>query len=166
MHEFYDICLKKEHLQNKVAVFGLVQEKLTEFMQKVIELENSDTAKLLAKMESERSTFERNKTIRDLMDEWYTYKDVLIVCYGSSDPQFLEGYGIPVPTGGFRRGRKKKNDDTKPGEDNTTNTDTDTGTGNETNEEKDATKDDKETNALETVEIAETKGKSNESKVK
>ena len=94
-------------------------------------------------MESEKSTHQdRNKIIQSLLDEWNIYKEVLMACYGYSDPQFLEGFGFTVPTGGFFQRRKKKDEEeTTPGEDDST--DTDTAAGAETDAGKIAAEDGK-----------------------
>lgn len=161
LKEFYQICRKKETLQAKVIVYGLSKERLETEENSIITIEKGFLDKSLARMESEKATYDRNTIIQALLDEWNIYKEVLIACYGDSDPQFLEGFGIKVPSGGlFQRRRKKKKEDTDTGEDNTTDN------GNETDEANDAAADDEENKVLETVKITKTKSKAGKSGAK
>ena len=131
LKEFYEVCMKKDTLQAKVIDYGLTPEKLEMELNEIREIEKGFLEKSLARMLSEKATQDRDKVLQELVDEWYIVREVLIACYGESDPQFLECFGISIPTGGlFKRRKKKKNADNE----NSENNESDEDTGNNGND--------------------------------
>lgn len=110
MKEFYELVLKEEHLQNKVSVYGLTKEKIESELQAINEIEKDALEKGLVKMENEKATQDRDKTFRELINEWGLYREVLKACFYKDDPQFLEAFGILVPSEGFYQRKKKKDE--------------------------------------------------------
>ena len=113
MKEFYEMILNKEHLLEKVNVYGLTKEKIDSELKSINEIEKDALEKGLVKMEKEKTTQDRDKIFQELVNEWGLYREVLKACFYKEDPQFLEGFGIRVPTAGFYQ-RKKKKDETPP----------------------------------------------------
>jgi hypothetical protein len=108
MKEFYELVLNKEHLQTKVSVYGLTKEKIESELKIINEIEKDALEKGLVKMENEKATQDRDKIFQELINEWGLYREVLKACFYKEDPQFLEAFGIRVPSAGFYQRKKKK----------------------------------------------------------
>jgi hypothetical protein len=113
MKEFYELVLNKEQLLSKVSFYGLTKEKIESELASINEIEKNALEKGLGKMETEKATQDRDKIFQLLLKEWGLYKEVLIACFYKEDPQFLEGFGVRVPSAGFYQ-RKKKKEETPP----------------------------------------------------
>jgi len=111
MKEFYEMILNKEHLLVKVSVYGLTKEKIESELASINEIEKNALEKGLVKMENEKATQDRDKIFQELFNEWGLYREVLNACFYKEDPQFLEGFGIRVPTKGFYQKKKKKEEE-------------------------------------------------------
>jgi len=92
------MILNKEHLLQKVSVYGLTKEKIESELASINEIEKNALEKGLVKMENEKATQDRDKIFQELFNEWGLYREVLKACFYKEDPQFLEGFGIRVPT--------------------------------------------------------------------
>lgn len=111
MKEFYQIPRDKANILEKVSVNGLPTERIDSEMTEITEIETEFLDKDQVKMEYEKSTFDRENVFKELGQLWGHYRELLMVLYLKKDPQFLEAYGIQVPTEGFYNRKKKKKQD-------------------------------------------------------
>jgi len=110
-NRFYNNTIDNEEMLNKIARYGITNEKLKEAKELIKTLELVDDEHDRGKGAAQKSTNKRNKAFRKL-DKWMS--EYIKVCRFAlkEKPQLLEKLGIIVLSEGYvRKSKKKENEE-------------------------------------------------------
>lgn len=108
-NEFYNNAVDNPEILEKIAVYGLTNEKLLEGKGKIKKVEISNDNHDKAKGTAQQSTIDRNNALKAL--EKWTFAFIQVCRLAFKDkPQLLEKLGIPVLSEGYKRKSENKDD--------------------------------------------------------
>jgi hypothetical protein len=107
---FYDAAISDAVVLEKLSKYGVTKEKLEAGKQLLVDVETENRIAIKEAGEAQQATAERDSALEDL-DEWISEFYQICKFAFAEKPQLLEKLGITAYSEGYKRRRKKTNEE-------------------------------------------------------